>query len=77
MKFFHQLFKRDVLMRVCAMGHFLDALQKLPKRRIARQARPQYEHVHEKSNQAFHLQPCAAGNGTADDDIVLAGIAMK
>ncbi len=51
--------------------------EQLAERRIAREVRAQHERVHEEADQALDLDAAAIGDGRADHDVVLAGVAVQ
>src|SRR5215213_9337633 len=64
-------------MRVSAERHFLNALHKLAESWFPRNIRAQRESVHKETDQLLRLSLIAPGNGCADDDVCLAGVAIE
>ncbi|MNF36487.1 hypothetical protein D3C84_173840 [compost metagenome] len=74
---FDQLLERQVLVGLGAEGGFLDRAQQLADPGLPVQAGAQYLGIDEEADQAFHLGAIAVGDGHADTEIVLAGVAMQ
>src|SRR5215216_7995360 len=71
---FNQLFKWEILMRVCAERDFTHAREQIAECRIAGEVRPQSEGVDEKPHEVLGLRAVAAGNRGADDDVFLSRV---
>ncbi len=71
----HQLLEGNVLVGVGPQGAFAHAGEELAERGRVVQARAQGQDVGEEADDAFQLGEAAAGDGGADDDVVLAGVA--
>ncbi len=73
----HQALEGDVLVGHRAEGTAARAGEKRFERGVARAVRAQHEGVDEEADQVFNLDPVAAGDGSADGEVVLAGEAME
>ncbi len=71
----HQLLEGHVLVLVGAQGGLTHLPQQLEEGQTAFSASAQHEGVDEEADEAFGLRMTAAGDGGADDDVLLAGIA--
>ncbi|KIR13036.1 hypothetical protein PFLU4_58740 [Pseudomonas fluorescens] len=74
---FHQPFERQVLMGLGAEGRFLDHVQQLIDTGLAAELGAQYLGVDEETDQPFGFRAVAVGDGHADADIGVAGVAMQ
>ncbi len=71
----HQLLERHVLMRIRAQRRLLHAGQHGAEGRAVLQARAQDQGVDEEADEPFQLGEAPAGDGRADDDVLLPGVA--
>ena len=69
--------ERQVLVLVGAQRDLANAMQQRAEARVAREAGPQGQHVHEVADQSLHLGPTTVGDRRADHDVVLAAVAME
>jgi hypothetical protein len=70
----HELLERQLLVGVGLDADGADALQQLPHRRIAGQARPHHEGVDEEADHRLGLHPCPSRDGGADQDVLLPAV---
>ena len=77
MQLLHQPLEGNVLVGESTQGHLLDPRQELAETRIARHVRAHDQTVDEEADQVLDLAVVAVGDGRADHDVVLPGVAMK
>ncbi len=73
----HQPLEGDVLVRVGAQRHLLHLLEQLAEGGAALHLRAHHQGVDEEADEALQLTPLAAGDGRADDDVVLPRVARQ
>ncbi len=73
----NQSVKRDVLMFICAQGHFANATEQLCKRGIAAQVSSQNKIIDEKSDERMQFRTVAVGGRRTDNNILLPAIARQ
>ncbi len=74
---FDELLEGHVLVRVGAQRRLLHARQQGAEGRVVVQARAQDQGVDEEADEPFQLGEVPAGDGRADDDVVLARVARQ
>ncbi|MNO75843.1 hypothetical protein D3C76_669060 [compost metagenome] len=74
---FDQALERQVLMGLGAEGGFLDGAQQVVDPGLAVQLGTQHLGVDEEADQAFDFPTVAVGDGHADADVGLSGVAMQ
>ncbi len=73
----HQLFEGNVLVRVRAERHLAHPAEQLAEGQLRGEVGAQHQVVDEGAHQALQLGAAAAGDGGADADVLLAGVAVK
>ena len=77
LQLFHQLLKRDVLVRVCSQTHLTHTLQQLPHTLLLFYCRSQQEGVYEETDKSFYLSSRPAGDRCPNYDLSLAAVARQ
>ena len=72
-----ELLEGQVLVLVGPQRDLADAAEQLAEARVARQVGPQRQHVHEEADQPLDLGAVPVGDRRADDDVVLAAVAVE
>ena len=70
----NQFFKRNVLMLVRVQNNFANMLEQRSETWIAGEVCAQHQRVDEESDKFFSFDTASAGDGCADDDVVLSGM---
>ena len=73
----HELLEGQFLVFVGSQGHGAHPPQQLAEGRIVREIRAQHEGIDEEADEVLGLGLVAAGDGRADDDVLLAGVAVE
>ena len=77
LELFHQLFERQVLVRIRAHGGFPYPAQQLTEAGIIRQIGAHHQRVDEEADQLLDFGAIASGDRGADDHVLLAGVARE
>ena len=73
-EFFHQLFKRQILVGVGAQCRLLHAAQQIFELQLGRHLGAQHQSVGEESDQAFDLGSVTVSNRRAEHDVFLSAV---
>ncbi len=77
LQFLDQFFERQLLVRVAVKRHFPHPRQQRAEAGIAGKVGAQHQGVDEEADQLFELGTITACDVGADDDVVLAGVALQ